>query len=134
MVRLPSGITFSAKPTLVEAVIVLVQWVAGSWRRCWLDSSMRTQRPFVRAARNCALRKHLVNCLPPETPSIGGTDCGTESFLPPRTSKDLGGRPPLASRCISLTWLFFHGDAHSGRAHIRNVIPLSLRFRFLDQN
>src|SRR5271156_1569024 len=27
------------------------------------------------------------------------------------TSKDLGGRPPLASRCISLTWLFFHGDA-----------------------
>ena len=26
-----------------------------------------------------------------------------------RTSKDLGGRPPLASRCISLTWLFFHG-------------------------
>src|ERR1700688_4659822 len=26
-----------------------------------------------------------------------------------RTSKDLGGRPPLASRCISLSWLFFHG-------------------------
>src|SRR5438874_12432327 len=26
-----------------------------------------------------------------------------------RTSKDLGGRPPLASRCISLWWLFFHG-------------------------
>src|ERR1700691_1095321 len=25
------------------------------------------------------------------------------------TSKDLGGRPPLASRCISLSWLFFHG-------------------------
>ncbi len=28
-----------------------------------------------------------------------------------RTSKDLGGRPPLASRCISLSGLFFHGDA-----------------------
>jgi hypothetical protein len=26
-----------------------------------------------------------------------------------RTRKDLGGRPPLASRCISLSWLFFHG-------------------------
>jgi hypothetical protein len=26
-----------------------------------------------------------------------------------RTGKDLGGRPPLASRCISLSWLFFHG-------------------------
>src|SRR3984893_15074204 len=26
-----------------------------------------------------------------------------------RTSKDLGARPPLASRCISLSWLFFHG-------------------------
>src|ERR1700692_4183479 len=25
------------------------------------------------------------------------------------TSKVLGGRPPLASHCISLTWLFFHG-------------------------
>src|SRR5580658_3838361 len=35
-----------------------------------------------------------------------------------RTSKDLGGRPPLASRCISLSWLFFHGGntgSNSGR-------------------
>jgi len=30
--------------------------------------------------------------------------CVLEEF-----GKDLGGRPPLASRCISLSWLFFHG-------------------------
>src|ERR1700726_2444021 len=31
-----------------------------------------------------------------------------------QTSKDLGGRPPLASRCISLSWLFFHGGNTNG--------------------
>src|ERR1700730_18573937 len=31
-----------------------------------------------------------------------------------RTSRDLGGRPPLASRCISLSWLFFHGGNTNG--------------------
>src|ERR1700719_2738405 len=48
------------------------------------------------------------------------------------TSKDLGGRPPLASRCISLSWLFFHGanagsnpagDAKS-KTYRRNVYSL----------
>jgi hypothetical protein len=39
------------------------------------------------------------------------------------TSKDLGGRPPLASRCISLSWLFFHGG-NTGSNSVRdpNVI------------
>src|ERR1700730_2995078 len=39
------------------------------------------------------------------------------------TSKDLGGRPPLASRCISLSWLFFHGG-NTGSHSVRdpNVI------------
>src|ERR1700690_4133961 len=36
-VKLLSGITFSAKPTLAQEVIVLVQWVAGSWLRCDAD-------------------------------------------------------------------------------------------------
>src|SRR5258708_24660658 len=35
-------------------------------------------------------------------------------FRPVLTSKDLGGRPPLASRCISLSWLFFHSDDIEG--------------------
>jgi chromate resistance exported protein len=34
---------------------------------------------------------------------------GTETFQLVPTSKDLGGRPPLASRCISLSWWLFHG-------------------------
>lgn len=37
-----------------------------------------------------------------------GTDYGTSMCWLVRTSKDLGGRTPLASRCISLSWLFFH--------------------------
>jgi hypothetical protein len=42
-----------------------------------------------------------------------GTDYGTQMSWLVRTSKDLGGRPPLASRCISLTWSFFHGDVQT---------------------
>jgi hypothetical protein len=62
MERLLCGTTFSAKPTFVQAVIVLVQWVAGSWRRYWLDSSMRTRHRFDGATRIGGRRKHLVNC------------------------------------------------------------------------
>jgi hypothetical protein len=38
-----------------------------------------------------------------------GTDYGTYIIQLVLTSKDLGGRPPLASCCISFSWLFFHG-------------------------
>jgi len=39
----------------------LVQLVAGSLRRCWLDSLMQTRRRFVRQAQNGGPKKHLVS-------------------------------------------------------------------------
>jgi hypothetical protein len=44
--------------------------------------------------------------------------------LPVWTSKDLGGRPPLASRCISLSWLFFHGG-NTGSNPVGDANPLN---------